>query len=604
MLKTDCRLENEGCADTREWDVLDTKNIWGGHREIYYFETEITILENWKDRTVVYELRTGKEGEWDALNPQFLAYVNEKKRHGLDVNHREILLTEHAVPGENFRLLPKDSAEYIDIIQCLNESLNLLDLRQIHSPLFFESLKAAQEYMTVNFYQKKCGHENPLICCVGHTHIDCARLWTLKTTEDKAVRSFSTVLELMKQYPEYIFMSSQPQLYKYVKKNAPDIYEQIKERVAKVLTDSAYPKQELRDSWEVTLRNQFHDILPGSSIKEVYEDSKEEYEKLLAKNNQMTEDTLEKIADAVSTKEGSVVIFNPNSVSQPAPIILPETFIPDSVKEPVLVALFDEAQASPVVLQKAEEGWVGVADGSVSKGYNTYEVKESAKTSENKEEFFVTEKLVETPYFHIELNENGQFTSIYDKIAKREILMPGECGNRIISYEDRPHNYDAWDINNYYKEKSWPVDELSSITVTENEPVRGAIRLERPYLNSVIVQYLYFYKDLYQIDIRNEIDWKESQILLRTYFPVDIHANEAIYEIQYGNVKRPTHSNTSWDFAKFEVCAHKWLDYSEDGYGVSVLNDCKYGCDVHDSVIGLSMLKSGIYPNPDAGIVI
>ena len=121
------------------------------------------------------------------------------------------------------------------------------------------------------------------------------------------------------------------------------------------------------------------------------------------------------------------------------------------------------------------------------------------------------------------------------------------------------------------------------------------------YGNSEIVQYLYFYPDQYRFDIRNEIDWAEDHVLLRDYFPVDIHTNEATFDIQYGNVKRPTHYNTSWDFARFEVCVHKWIDVSEDNYGISVLNDCKYGYSVHDSVIGLTMLKSSSYPNPNAG---
>ena len=97
-----------------------------------------------------------------------------------------------------------------------------------------------------------------------------------------------------------------------------------------------------------------------------------------------------------------------------------------------------------------------------------------------------------------------------------------------------------------------------------------------------------------------KIDWKEHQIFVKDYFPVDVHTNEATFDIQYGNVKRPTHANTSWDFAKFEVCHHKWMDVSEEGYGVSFLNDCKFGVGVHGSEVGLSMLKSAIYPNPDA----
>ena len=97
-------------------------------------------------------------------------------------------------------------------------------------------------------------------------------------------------------------------------------------------------------------------------------------------------------------------------------------------------------------------------------------------------------------------------------------------------------------------------------------------------------RYICIYKDTARIDIKNEIDWREHQIFVKALFPVDIHTSEASFEIQYGNVKRPTHANTSWDFAKFEVCVHKWMDVSEDGYGVSVLNDCKYGCSVRDGV--------------------
>ena len=128
----------------------------------------------------------------------------------------------------------------------------------------------------------------------------------------------------------------------------------------------------------------------------------------------------------------------------------------------------------------------------------------------------------------------------------------------------------------------------------------ASLRIVRRYLESSITQTVTLYRDIPRIDIRNQIDWKEKQIFLKDLFPVDIHTNEATFDIQYGNVTRPTHYNTSWDFARFEVCHHKWLDISEAGYGVSFLNDCKYGCSVHEGVVGLSMLKSATYPNPDA----
>ncbi|MCD8151133.1 MAG: alpha-mannosidase [Clostridiales bacterium] len=887
MLKTEDRFADVDRINTDDWEVLSDRQLWGGHRENYYFETVVTVPEECEGKSLVYELRTGREGAWDALNPQFLAYVNGKIVQGLDVNHREILLTEQAHAGDSYRillsaftgdnnfslfmdseikvlereveqyyydisvpyevarLLPPESAEFIEIIQCLNESLNRIDLRKKYSKEFYESLKEAQEYITKEFYEKRCGGSGETVCCVGHTHIDCAWLWTLKTTEDKAVRSFSTVLELMRRYPEYKFMSSQPQLYAYVKKNAPEIYEQIKQRVAegrweteggmwveadcniasgealvrqflygtrffeeefhnknevlwlpdvfgysaalpqimkkcginyfmttkiswnefnkmpydtfmwegidgtevlthfspsrdfgkaaveggtetahfttynamlnpsqvkgnrqrysqkelhtdtlmsygygdggggptsemlencrrmekgipgcpktrqshsleffrklerdvqgnrflprwvgelyleyhrgtytsmarnkkynrrsefacenlelysvmaKELLNREYPKKELDELWEIVLRNQFHDILPGSSIREVYEDSKAEYEKLLSLTGKMTGETLRMIAEQADGKPGDVVIFNPNSTGTRAPVVIPKGAVDEA-----WMLLSDGGTEYP--LQETEEGYLAVVDRIPPKGYQTFSVvKKNGEKGKQAEEqkLILSEREADTPCFHVVLNDSGQFTSIYDKRHGRELIPEGKTANQIITYEDKPHNYDAWDINNYYTEKSWEVNAVSSLEIVENGPVRGCIRIERPYLDSRIVQYLYFYRDLDRIDIRNEIDWKEEQILVRDYFPVDIHTDEAVFEIQYGNVKRPTHSNTMWDFAKFEVCAHKWLDVSEDGWGVSILNDCKYGCSVRHGVIGLTMLKSALYPNPAA----
>ena len=144
------------------------------------------------------------------------------------------------------------------------------------------------------------------------------------------------------------------------------------------------------------------------------------------------------------------------------------------------------------------------------------------------------------------------------------------------------------------------MDQVSSVQVTEMGPVRAAVQIDRQYLDSTISQTIYLYGHTPRIDIRTKVDWNEHLIMLKDIFPLDVHTDEASFEIQYGNVKRPTHSNTSWDFAKFEVCVHKWLDVSEYGYGVSFLNDCKYGCSVKDGVVGLTMLKSPLYPNPDA----
>ena len=353
----------------------------------------------------------------------------------------------------------------------------------------------------------------------------------------------------------------------------------------------AYPEKELHEGWEVILRNQFHDILPGSSIKEVYDDSKAEYEGIFAENKALTDATLAHIAAGVKAPKHSLVVYNPNSA---AAYDLVTFTVPEGMGEP---AVYDGE--TKLAVQKTADGtYVFFAAGVPGKGYKTYIAKEEAADTTPSME--VSTEVMENEYFKVEYNEKGQFAKIYDKKADRDILKPGKAGNVIVSYEDRPHNYDAWDVNNYYTEKSWDIDQVSAMEVVENGPVRACVKVERKYLDSTITQFIYLYHDIPRIDIKNVIDWKEHQIFVKDYFPIDVHTNEATFDIQYGNVKRDTHDNTSWDFAKFEVCHHKWMDVSEDGYGVSMLNDCKYGVGVRNGVIGMSMLKSAIHPNPEA----
>ncbi len=136
------------------------------------------------------------------------------------------------VPYDVAGLMKENKKESYEILLTLNESLNLLDFRKAYSTEFYESLAAAQDYLDKEFYEKRCNPEKEEVWCVGHTHIDIAWLWTLETAKDKAVRSFSTVLRLMEEYPEYRFISSQPHLYKAVKEREPAVYEEIKNRIA------------------------------------------------------------------------------------------------------------------------------------------------------------------------------------------------------------------------------------------------------------------------------------------------------------------------------------------------------------------------------------
>ena len=196
------------------------------------------------------------------------------------------------------------------------------------------------------------------------------------------------------------------------------------------------------------------------------------------------------------------------------------------------------------------------------------------------------------------LDKKGAFTKIYDKKNKRDVLAKGKRAT-LTAYEDIPRAYDNWELSNYYSEKSWEIDEVVGIKPLD-DGARAGLEITKKFLDSTITQTIWLYEDTAKIDFENDIDWKESHIVVKAHFPVDINSTRATYDIQFGNVERPTHMNTSWDAAKFEVCAHKFADFSEYGYGVSIMNDCKYGHDIHDGVISLSLLKCGTYPIPEA----
>ena len=166
-------------------------------------------------------------------------------------------------------------------------------------------------------------------------------------------------------------------------------------------------------------------------------------------------------------------------------------------------------------------------------------------------------------------------------------------------YEDKPIYFDNWDIDIYYTEKFWDVDNVEHMEWTEVGLVRAVLEITRKASNSTIQQKIIFYADSRRIEFVTHVDWKEHQTLLKVHFPVAVHTDEATFDVQFGSLTRKTHQNTSWDVARFESCGQKWMDLSEGHYGVSLLNDCKYGHSVKDSNMALTLIKSGIEPNPD-----
>jgi alpha-mannosidase len=210
--------------------------------------------------------------------------------------------------------------------------------------------------------------------------------------------------------------------------------------------------------------------------------------------------------------------------------------------------------------------------------------------------------LLENKFLRVEFNSAGDITRIFDKQARREVLAPNEVANQFQAFEDRPSDWDAWDIEIHYDDKMWLAEPASSIEVVEYGELRQTIEIKRQILNSYYTQRISLNHDSPRLDFDTYIEWNEKHTLLKVAFPVDVLAPQATYEIQWGNVQRPTHRNTSWDWARFETCAHKWVDLSEGNYGVSLLNDCKYGHDIRGNVMRITLLRSPTMPDPTADI--
>ena len=330
--------------------------------------------------------------------------------------------------------------------------------------------------------------------------------------------------------------------------------------MAKHLTGAAYPHDSLHEGWEILLTNQFHDIIPGSSIREVYEDSDRDYAKAFAIAEAARAKADEAIASRIAEKEG-YIIFNPHTVT--------------------------------------DRGYVRVngvcarVSGIAQKGYTCVASPDTSCAVR------IEGHRVETNDLIVTFNEAWQIASVYDKEAARELLSEGGVGDELRVYADYPDRYDAWEWKAYSKEAYRVLSEVKSVSLIEDGARRG-ICIVRPYKSSTVTQTIWFYDEGKRIDFDMLADWHEKHHMLKTAFAVDINADHATYDIQFGSVERPTHYNTSWDSAKFEVCAHKYADLSDGGYGVSLMNDCKYGYDIHEGVMQLSLLRCPTDPYEEA----
>lgn len=814
-----------------------TKTGYGEYHA--WFKADLVIPQSMKGRKVELCVRSGHGG-----HPQYIVYLDGKIIQGVDGNHQTFPIDSNKeryeftvygfagrpeelyleaelqkidpftrelwyslrVPAEVMDYLPFEGKEYCEIRTALNEAINRIDFRERDSMDYHRSVKNALSYLYKEFYDKKCGRQMANVVCVGHSHIDTAWLWPIRQTKEKCQRTFSTAVNMMKEYPEYRFITSQPQQFQFIKEAEPELFEEIRQMVksgnweiegamwvepdcnlpsgeslcrqllygkrfmkqefgvdskilwlpdvfgysaalpqilkkagvtrfvtskiswnetnmlpndvfrwqgidgteilayfmtaqdydpreklrngttyngnisprqirgtwerfqqkelchevintfgygdggggptremievgrrlqkgipgcptitfekagafldrmeeavkdnrftprwvgelyleyhrgtytsmaknkrnnrkaeflyentellalmGKVLTGGEYPKEMFREGWQKILLCQFHDIIPGSSIKEVYDESDLIYAELQGKAQAAKEAAEKAIASNIETR-GGLLVFNHNA--------------------------FD---ASGLVQTEKGKVWV---KNIPAKGYKVVRLPAVSRGVSVDPE----SRVMENAYVRVAFDENYNISSIYDKASGHEAVKAGEAANRLTAFEDIPRAWDAWEITNYYTEKYWHLDRVSKVQVIHDGETAG-FEIVRPFQRSVVTQRITLDAHTGKVDFDTEIDWKNDHILLKAAFPTGISAEKAVYEIQYGSVERPTHYNTSWEQAKFEVCAHKYADLSEYGFGVSILNDCKYGHDIHDGVIRLTLLKSATDPNPAA----
>ena len=343
-------------------------------------------------------------------------------------------------------------------------------------------------------------------------------------------------------------------------------------QTAAMLRGMAYDAQTLSQAWETLLLNQFHDTLPGSCIGKVYEDAKEQFSSIYAATDRL----IAQAGDYLWGRGTQELVYNDLPFARSDTVLLPH----------------GKAVAGQP-WQTTQEGNLCLVSDVPALGWRTIETCDAPDAPAEAR----ADQALETSFVRIELDGTGAFTRLYDKRLKRELLLPGARGNRLMAFEDRPASWDSWNIDMYYEEHAYDVDGDTTVSPVTGGALYESVTVVKRFGRSVFTQEIRAWHAEPRVDFITHVDWREDATVLKTAFPLAINTDFATFDIQCGSLRRPTHRNTSWDAAKYEVCAQRWADLSEGDCGVSLLNDCKYGHDAQGSVLRLTLLKAGMAPD-------
>jgi alpha-mannosidase len=331
----------------------------------------------------------------------------------------------------------------------------------------------------------------------------------------------------------------------------------------------------LERAWKLLLLNQFHDILPGSSIARVYKDAIDDYAAIFRLAHNVIEPARRAVIERIDTSTAAqpVVAFNTAGFARNEVLSLANGTPIHVEVPPCGYAVVDAAEHRPVAsfahpVEIIERNRLLALDNGMVR--------------------VIIERAT------------GNIRSIHDHRFDRDVLAPGHAGNVFQLHRDLPNNYDAWDVEALCLQCSEAVGGLTALEVVEQSELRAVVRVEREFGASSIIQHISLCAGSMRIDFDTDVEWQEEHKFLKVAFPVNVHSARATYEIQFGHIERPAHFNTSWDMARFEVCAQRWADLSEGDYGVALLNDCKHGYDIHGNVMRLSLLRAPTAPDRQA----